>query len=417
MGKKTIICRNCGKTYDNKPLIRQCENGCDWLLMTGYLKKEFLPSDKKNIFKFLDWLPFEGQIETSIGPVVYKSEKLGKKLGLANLYISFNGYWPDIGAFNMTGTFKDYEALPTMMMFIESGEKRLILSSAGNTGRAFAYAATLLDVDTYIVIPGRMLDSMWLPDEKILGRIHLIVLKDSFDYFSAIRLGDRLSREHGIPSEGGAKNVARRDGMATVMLEATRVIGSLPSYYFQAVGSGTGAIAVYEACLRLQEAPGFPMGRLPVLNLVQNAPFAPIHHAWEDNEPIPPPEESINQVEQIAAMHGRVLANRNPPYYIGGGVRDVLAHTGGRTYKITNNEAVEAGKLFEEVEGIDILPEAAICVAALIKAVKKGSVPVGDIILVNITGGGTKRIKTDYHCRTMEPEFVVEDLSGFRLPL
>jgi cysteate synthase len=205
--------------------------------------------------------------------------------------------------------------------------------------------------------------------------------------------------------------------MAAVMLEAARVIGTLPSYYFQAVGSGTGAIAVYEACLRLREAPGFPAGPLPVLNLVQNAPFAPIYHAWEDNVPIAPPEKSLDQVNQIAVLHARTLANRKPPYYIGGGVRDVLAHTRGRTHKITNNEAVEAGKLFEELEGIDILPEAAVCVAALLKAVKKGSLPGEDIILVNITGGGTKRIKADYHCRTLEPEFVVEDPSHFRLPI
>ncbi len=52
-------------------------------------------------------------------------------------------------------------------------------------------------------------------------------------------------------AEGGAKNVARRDGMATTMLSAATTIGEIPDYYFQAVGSGTGAIAAWEANMRL----------------------------------------------------------------------------------------------------------------------------------------------------------------------
>ena len=53
----------------------------------------------------------------------------------------------------------------------------------------------------------------------------------------------------GFMAEGGAKNVARRDGMATTMLSATTTIGQIPDYYFQAIGSGTGAIAAWEANL------------------------------------------------------------------------------------------------------------------------------------------------------------------------
>ena len=46
--------------------------------------------------------------------------------------------------------------------------------------------------------------------------------------------------------------MARRDGMATTVLAVTH-IGRIPDYYFQAVGSGTGAIAAWEANLRLIE--------------------------------------------------------------------------------------------------------------------------------------------------------------------
>ncbi len=44
--------------------------------------------------------------------------------------------------------------------------------------------------------------------------------------------------------------MARRDGMGTTVLSATTFIGRIPDYYFQAIGSGTGAIAAWEANLR-----------------------------------------------------------------------------------------------------------------------------------------------------------------------
>ncbi len=379
----------------------------------SYKMKNFKPTQEKNIFKFLDWLPCKNTVDTTIGPVVYQSEKFARTVGLKNLYIAFNGYWPDRGAGNMTGTFKDFEALPTILSFLEKGEKRIILSSAGNTGRAFAYAASLIDFDTYIVVPGRMLERMWLPVKNNRGRIHIIALKDSCDYYRAIKLSERISREYDIASEGGARNIARRDGLGTVMLEAARIIGKLPDHYFQAVGSGTGAIAVYEASLRLQQDKKFHGQTLPRLNLAQNAPFTPIYKAWEENIPIEPDKNVGKQLEQIGKMYASVLANRNPPFHITGGVYDALKQTNGIVFQITNQESIEASYQFEIQEGIDITPAASICVAALMKAVKNGWVGTEETILINITGGGLKMLNRDYQCYSLEAEAVVENENDF----
>src|SRR6056300_725190 len=84
----------------------------------------------------------------------------------------------------------------------------------------------------------------------------------------------------GFIPEGGAKNVARREGMATTMLSATTTIGQIPEYYFQAIGSGTGAIASWEANLRLIEDGRFGSNKMKLM-VSQNAPFTPIHDAWK----------------------------------------------------------------------------------------------------------------------------------------
>lgn len=413
MGNHILKCLECGKEYYKFRL--SCDNGCNSLLRTQYKRKEFRPTEEKSIFKFLGWLPCESKVDTTIGPIVYKCEKFGKTLGLKNLYCSFNGYWPEKGAANMTATFKDYEALPTVINLIDSGKKAIVVSSAGNTARAFAYATTLLDFDTYIVIPEKMFSRMWLPSKKSVGRIHIIAIKDSCDYYRAIKLGNKISSDYDIAAEGGARNIARRDGMGTVMLEAARVIGKLPNHYFQAIGSGTGGIAAYEASLRLLGDKKFKDQEIPRLHLVQNAPFAPIYDAWNEKKQIKPDQNVKEQLEKISKMHANILANRHPPYYIKGGVSDILKKSNGVVYKVTNKEAISASIQFEEEEGIDIDPAAAVCAAALIKAKDNGSVRDEETILINITGGGMKKLKQDYECCLLEPEFVVENETHFDL--
>ena len=413
MGKYILKCLKCGNKYDSFRI--KCEKGCNSLLRTEYRKKEFEPAQEKSIFKYIDWLPCKDKVGTSIGPVVYKSENLARSMGLKNLYFAFNGYWPEKGAGNMTGTFKDYEALPTLMNFKEIGRNKIILSSVGNTARAFAYATTLLDFDTYIIIPDKMLYRMWVPSKKCVGRIHVIAIKDSCDYYKAIRLGDKISKDYAIDTEGGAKNVARRDGMATVMLEGARVIGKLPDHYFQAVGSGTGGIAAFEASMRLLGDGKFKGQSLPKLNLAQNAPFSPIHKAWKENTRITPDENVELQLKNVSKMHADVLANRNPAYYTQGGVFDCLTETKGRTYEITNENAIRAAEEFEKAEGIDVVPAASVCIAALKQAVEKKTISPDETILVNITGGGIKRLRRDYESYPLKPEVFVKDESDIDL--
>jgi len=293
----------------------------------------------------------------------------------------------------MTGSFKDFEALPTLLHFRELGRDAIILASAGNTARAFAYAATILDFTAYLVVPEAMLARLWLPIRPSEA-VRVIVVEGSHDYAGAIHFASTLSERFGIPPEGGARNVARRDGMGTSVLEHARVTGALPRHYVQAVGSGTGAIAAWEAALRLRGA-GFD-GPLPALHLAQNTPFAPIHDAWTDGTPIRPDEDVPAQLARVRAIVSDVLANRNPPYAVPGGVADALRATNGRTYAVTNEEIAEAQRLFEETEALPISPEAGAAVAALRRGVAEGAIGAEEPVLLNVTGNNDALLRRDY---------------------
>ncbi|HMK45372.1 MAG TPA: cysteate synthase, partial [Methanocella sp.] len=232
--------------------------------------------------------------------------------------------------------------------------------------------------------------------------IRLITVGGSCDYTDTINLAGRIATIPGILSEGGARNVARRDGMGTVMLEAAVFMKRMPDDYFQAIGSGTGGIAAWEASLRLRDDGRFgPM--LPRLHLAQNIPFTPMLNAWkEGRRDIIPERDMPNAKKNIAEMYSDVLSNRSPPYGIRGGVYDAMKDTDGLMYGITEKEAVYAKKLFEEMEGIDILPPAAVAVAALLQASEKG-VLSGRRVLLNITGGGYERLRRDMRLYPVPP--------------
>ena len=113
-----------------------------------------------------------------------------------------------------------------------------VVSSAGNTARAFAQVCSDNNINLLLTIPEDNLDALWF--EKPLNPcVKVLATKSGSDYFDAINLGNIACEVEGFFAEGGAKNIARRDGMATTMLSATTFIGRIPDYYFQAVGSGT----------------------------------------------------------------------------------------------------------------------------------------------------------------------------------
>ena len=392
-----LKCVGCGAIYS--PPHLHC-NHCAGLLRSQYDSFTFGPTDQSNLFAFRDWLPPTSSSNLPIGSSVYQSKGLAQHLDLNNLVIAFSGYAPSIGAGNPTGSFKDFEATPTMLYYREHGIDSLILASAGNTARAFAYAAVQNDFSVIIVIPERALERLWIPCPPTEA-IRLVVLEGCDDYAVAIQKANLIGQVLGVANEGGARNVARRDGMSTAILEYAKQQQDLPTHYFQAIGSGTGAIATWEAAQRLM---GASVGhRLPRLHLSQNAPFTPIHDAWTHQLPIEPDRDVQTQLKRIDQIDALVLANRTPPYAIPGGVRDALVSTNGVTYAVINDEARAARELFAEVEGLPIGPAAAVATASLIQAVKEKAVHTDDAVMLHITGNNECLLNHDFTLHSIDP--------------
>jgi cysteate synthase len=397
-----------GKVFDDNCWTLDAPDEADpTLIRTVYEKAQIeLKDDSWGFYRFADWLPVGRVLQGSSAPVTYKSKDLAGALGLKNLWITFSGYWPEKGANMTTCSFKETEAYSVCGRMTSDMDKILVVASAGNTSRSFARVCSDNHIPLLLCVPEDYLDVMWL-DKPLNDCVKLICSRSGSDYYDAIALSNIVAGVEGFLPEGGAKNVARRDGMATTVLSAALTIGEIPEYYFQAVGSGTGAIAAWEANLRLLADGRFGSNKMKLM-VSQNDPFKPLSDAWKArSRHLFPIDETVARklVEEIDA---KVLSNRKPPYPIAGGLFDALTDSRGDVLVATNEQARAAAELFEKTEGIDIHPAAAVATATLAEAAKNHSIRNDAVIMLNITGGGEKRFKESNPLFFIKPNLVFD---------
>ena len=386
-----LRCQFCGRTLSDDGLILRCPATHEpALLVAEYDERSFRPDPHMDgIFRYRCWLPAVRAAPEVTGTVVYSSPAINRLAGLSNVWIAFNGYWPERGANLETTTFKELEAWTVLARLPELNDKVMVVASAGSTAAAFARACSLTQLPCLIVVPEVGLDSLAFR-QPLDPCVKIVSLVGFTDYSDAIFLANRVAELDGFFSEGGVANVGRRSGLGTTMLAAVETIGRLPDYYFQAVGSGAGGIAVHEAA-RLLLRDGSYGDRLPRLMLSQNLPFVPLYSSWTAGrrELIKiDPDDGRRQIRQIAA---HVLSNRQPPYSIRGGVFDVLTESEGEMLVADNLETLPRMQLFEEIEGIDIDPASAVAFTTLLKVARSGRLKHDALVLLNVTGGGRHR--------------------------
>ncbi len=357
------------------------------LVRAVYSERMFTPRHElRGLYRYASWMPIKRTLHGSAAPVTYKSKGLAKFLGLNNLYITFSGYAPKIGAKMKTCSFKETEAYSVCARIDRKEKRTLIVQSAGNTARAFAQVCSDNDIPVVICIPEDNKHDLWF-HHRLNRCVKVISVPHGCDYFDAITLGEKLATSPDFFLEGGAKNIARRDGMGTTLLSFAEKTGRIPDAYFQAVGSGTGAIAAWENARRLEEDGRFGENKMRIY-VSQNSPFTLIYDSWKAGTRSLAdlsPEVGRRNSEVILA---KVLSNRKPPYGIAGGLFDVLSESHGDVFLASNDDIVYWLLQFRNLEGYDLLPAACVAVSSLAQAVRDGIVGKDECIMLNCTGGG-----------------------------
>jgi cysteate synthase len=386
-----LRCTACGTEHDDdeRYLLSCCDDG----LLEAVYPRDMLPrSSGVGLWRFLDWLPVDRvPIDPSaqIGGSTYRSEALAEAVGLEKLWISFNGWWPERGAACPTCSFKDLEVAPTLQRLRECHSVGVVVASAGNTGRSFAHLGGEVGFPVVVVAAADHVERLWRPGLP-QAPTTVAVAVEGGDYNDAIDLSTALARELGFEVEGGVRNVARRDGIGTLLLDAVLEMGAMPDHYMQAVGGGPGPIGVGAMARRLRATT--PHGRLPRVHLVQNATHAPVHRAWTDRRRYLLPDDLP---DGPVVAYADVLVNRAPALGPVGGLYDLLVETDGTTRTVRARAAAQARTLFAAIEGIDIMEAPAVAIAGLVDAVARGDILSEESVLLAITGGGVERRRVE----------------------
>jgi cysteate synthase len=397
--KYQLLCVKTGDLLEDAYTLHHTENS---LLRSTY-QEQFQFEEGSGLWKYLAWLPVSRASNFVAGTVTYKADALGRALGFSNLWVTYHGYWPERGGLCPTGSFKDLEAVPTLQRLKDHGEKGIICASAGNTGRAFAHFCGLANIPLIVVVGKAHARRVWVRPENKADSVRLVVIEDG-DYYDAKIVAKNLAQGlEGWQLEGGVHNVARRDGIGTLMLDAAFTIGRLPDHYFQGIGGGPGPIGIHEMAERIVKE-GLFSGPVPRQHVSQNVEHCPIHNAWQAGRDHLIAEDFPTGEVDVFSDY---LLNKSPAYGLVGGVHDILKSSKGQTYVITRDEAIEAKALIESIEGIDVMSPGAIAAASLKKALALGEVHKDDCIVLNISGGGIERLKAEIGTRILQNELKV----------
>jgi cysteate synthase len=411
-----LCCPACGAVLDDDGRVLACPGAhAPALLRTVYPSRRMEPDEQAvGLFRYRCWLPVAGAAPRS-GPrtAVYRSRRLARAVGLDRLWIAVNGHVPDRGATLPTGTFKDLEARAVLARLgARDRDRPLVLASAGNTAAAFARACADVGRRCLLIVPRSGLADLRFAGDRPPWVV-IVSLAGGADYTDAIALADRVTTDPtaGCIGAGGAANVARRDGVGTTVLAAAERIGRIPDVYVQAVGSGAGGVAAHEAAVRLAGDGRFGEGP-PRLLLSQNRPYTPMVDAWRaGRRDVDCDRDARHRIRRIGAQ---VLSSRRPAYAVVGGVRDVLAASGGDVLAVGNAEAVAASVLVEETEGFDVDPAAAVATASLFSAVRDGTIPRRSAVLLNLSGAGRGLLERSGYLPRPRPDLEIDgaDLDG-----
>lgn len=402
--KYLLKCLGTGDLIEDAYTLKYTDNALLQAKFNGPMEVKPL----EGVWKYLDWIPTSTSNEYVAGTTTYKAEALGKSLGMSNLWVTFHGYWPEKGGMCPTGSFKDMEAVPTIQRLHDHGCKGLICASAGNTARGFTHFCGLAGMPLIVVVGKDHGPRIWTKVGHPTESVKVVVVEDG-DYYDTKNVAKAIAKKlTGWQMEGSVHNVARRDGIGSLILDAAFTIGAMPEHYFQGIGGGPGPIGVHEMAKRLIESGQFE-GPAPRQHLSQNVEHSPIHNAWQAKRDHLVPEDYPPQDVEVYSDY---LMNKGPAYGQVGGVHDILKASNGQTYVVERDDAVAAKTQFESIEGIDIMTPGAVAMASLQQALASGEVDPDACTVLNISGGGVERLKQEHATETVEPWLRVTKADG-----
>jgi len=377
MQKTHLQCRECKKEYDStfKYICDECFGPLDVHYDFPSLTKDTFANREQTYWRYFELLPITDKsnivsISAGMTPLV-KAEKLGKAIGLNNLYIKNDSV-------NPTFSFKDRPAGVAVSKAKEFGLGSVGCASTGNLASATAAHAAKAGLPCYIFAPSDI-EHAKITQALSYGS-HYIAVDGTYD--DANRIAAQVGDSKGV----GIVNINMRsyyvEGSKTLAYEVAEQLNwQVPDQLIVPTGSGAMLNAICKGFEELETVSLVNQVSQMHMNCAQANGCAPIVTAFKKNSTDVVPVESPDTVAKSLAIgdpgDGRYVLKR-------------LKQFNGIAEESNNKEILDAILLLAKTEGIFTEPAGGVSVAVLKKMVEQGKIDKNEITVCYVTGNGLK---------------------------
>jgi len=374
-------CINCGTKYDVNEIVYFCKK-CGDLLEVKYdfgelskkLEKSLWRNVPLSVWRYKDFMPID-DISKIVslnegGTGLHSCHKLGKQLGLRQLYVKNEGE-------NPTGSFKDRGMTVGVSKAVELGAKSVICASTGNTSASLAAYAAKAGMRCTVLIPAGKIAYGKLAQAMIYGA-KVLQVRGNFD--QALDVVLKLAEKHPSIYLLNSINPFRVEGQKSLGFEICDQLDQEPAdRVIVPVGNAGNISAIWKGFSEYHKL-GF-VRKLPKMTGIQAAGSAPIVQAIKNNSekivPVENPETLATAIRIGAPVSWKKAVN-------------AIRNSGGTAETVTDEEILASQKLLARVEGIFVEPASASSIAGLIKLVANGVIDKDERVVCVTTGHGLK---------------------------
>ncbi|CCW35459.1 L-threonine synthase [Chthonomonas calidirosea] len=382
MSAKTLgmQCRECGKEYPLAP-VHVCELcfgplevKLNWELIEKRVTRESIAAGPPSMWRYWDLLPVEGPptVGKNVGwtPLV-KAERLGRELGLNNLYVKNDA------VNHPTLSFKDRVVAVALTKAREFGYDTVACASTGNLANSVAAHAAEGGFRSYIFIPAD------LEQGKVVGTLiygtNVLAVSGCYDEVN------RLCAEAGDRYGWGFVNINLRpfygDGSKTYGYEIAEQLGwRAPDHVIVPCAGGSLISKIYKGLKELERL-GLLDGPVNTrMYAAQATGCSPITTAIKTEAAVFRPQRPNTIARSIA------IGNPADGYT----AIETVRKSGGWAEDVTDEEVVEGIRLLARTEGIFTETAGGVTVSVTKKLAEQGRFGKDDVVVIAITGNGLK---------------------------
>ena len=382
-----LECPKCKKRY---PLQDWLKDTCGFRLRIVYdlearnnaLSKDKLKSQPISHWKYRSFFPVEEQKnELSIGEgntSLVKSKRLGKQLGLKNLYFKLEYT-------NPSGSFKDRPISVGSSVALEQKATTLTAASSGNAAASLSSFGAKSGIRTVVFVPERASLSK-VAQLVTLGATVVRVSggEDSQGDPSVKLFREAVKNWNWTPCPSfGPFNPFQFEGTKSLAFETIEQLDwKVPDFVLCNTGSG-GLLGGTSAGFKDWKELGW-IEKLPHMVTVQPEQCSPVVDAF--HKKIAPLEFTDFKGFPDTVAGG--LADPHP--WDGDTALEMLYETNGYAYTVSDKEILDGQHMLASMEGIFGEPSGTAVIGSLKTMVNDGIIDHSDIVVVPITGHGLK---------------------------